>query len=186
LTLSVKKEYNASQDDIIRAQDSEIGSAQRDADAGNGPDAGRGNSTGEPHDESSSVDSDPKRLHFPDGSSRLATASPLAGLRAVAACAAFGITATHDPKSIGRALVVVTEIRAPRKAKRRIRESVVVRLAQSDDTRFGKTVRALCASRDEVALARRIQALRNVGTRTEEDRQTRRDVGVQVAELRSR
>lgn len=135
-------------------------------------------------EDSSSLPPDPVRLHFPDGSSRLATASPLAGLRSVAASAAFGIA--DDSKSIGRALVVVTEIRIPRKAQSRVRSYVVVRLAQSDDKHFRKTVKALCASRDEVACARRIQALRNVGTRTEEDRRIRREVGVQVAELRSR
>jgi hypothetical protein len=142
------------------------------------------------------------RLHFPDGSSRLETDSPLVGLRAVAAAAAFGITELDAAEA--RVFVTVTEISTskprptdvdPKEKKARVakpralekpRHHVIAKLIAAPDNLFQSRADKLCATPAEIRTAKKVRATRNTDPRTKKGREIRSSVGRPVREVRSR
>lgn len=125
-------------------------------------------------------------LRAKDGTYQPESADPYRGLRTVAAGAALGLAKTHATITQSPGMITVTLIQPPKAEEASIRAKVTsALLATSTDSDFDAVAKKVRARKAEKQLAQRVSALRHVGDRTDDEREIRHRVGVQVREIRS-
>lgn len=121
-----------------------------------------------------------------DGTYRPASTDAYKGALAIAARAVVGKHFSRGTIEETPGMITVTIIHPPKHEERSIRADVMRALiAASTDADFDSVAQKRRARQAEKRLADRVRALRNVGTRTADDREVRERVGVQVREIRS-
>lgn len=123
-----------------------------------------------------------------DGTYRPINANPYRGSRQIAAQQALGKQyGTRTEIKCDSGMVTVTLVQPTRRDAESIRAEVLRKIvAAATDGEFMSVCQKLRATKAERSLADRIRALRNVGTKSEDEWDVRRRIGVNIREIRSR
>jgi hypothetical protein len=123
-----------------------------------------------------------------DGTYRSVSSNAYRGSRQIAAQQALGHQwGTRTEIKCASGMVTVTLVQPSKRDAENIRAEVLKKIvAAATDGEFMSVCQKLRATKAERSLADRIRALRNVGTKSEDEWDVRRRIGVNIREMRSR